>query len=407
MLESAGRPMGWTMESSGTRAVMLTLLLIAGCSPSPAPIDAQIPGGGTLGKPMATAGVPARAGAAAASRGDIRQRSSDIVVLEGRMRDVRLALRERARVLAAHADGRSQLAAASLLKMATIHEDHQDQSSYAALLVRAGELSPDDPLIAWLERLGCPASEPLCHPAQALTRLQRLEPGNAATWLAALDDAVAGGDQAAIDRALDRAGLADHFDSYWGEAGHFLDATLASVPLPPRSVAVLDAQRRQAGGTAVQTDEDERSIMAMSMASAFATPGLLPLTRNCRGDAIALSASRRSSCLAVAVLLAGSDTLLGRRVGLGLAVRLTADSAAGAAWREQLRRFLWLRELVPVVGYHPPSGYTQSVWRLGEVAALQAWATSTGRPLTPPPGWLPRSPEDRALITTGRPPPRD
>lgn len=393
------------MESR-TRAGMLTMLLIAGCSPLPAPIDAQIPGGGTGANPMATAGMPASASAAAATRGDIRHRSNDIVVLEGWMRDVRLALRERARVLAAHADGRSQLAAASLLKMAASYEDRQDESSYAALLVRAGELSPDDPLIAWLERLACPASQPLCHPAQALTRLQRLEPDNAATWLAALDDAVAGGNQALIDRALDRAGLADHFDSYWGEAGHFLDATLAGVPLPPRSVAVLDAQRRQAGGAAAPTDGDERSIMAMSMASAFATPGLLPLTRNCRGDAIALTASRRSSCLAVAVLLAGSDTLLGRRVGLGLAVRLTADAPAGAAWRERLRRFLWLQEQVRGMGYQPPSGYTQSVWRLGEVAALQAWMTSRGRPLIPPPGWLPRSPEDRALITTGRPPPR-
>jgi hypothetical protein len=353
-----------------------------------------------------------RARTAGSSTGDTRQRERDIVVLAAWSRDSRRALRAQARLLAGRTDGRSQLAAAWLLQMAGNHDEGQgkarreDDAAIAALLVRAGDLAPDDALVAWLERVGCPTSQPTCRPEQALARLQRLEPDNAATWLAALEDAVAGGDQDAIDHALDLAGRASYFDSYWGEAGHFLDATLADAPLPPRSAAVLDARRRQADGAAAPSDRDERSIMAMIMASAFATPGLGPLMRNCRGDTTALTPSRRSSCLAVAVLLAGSDTLLGRRVGLGLAVRLTADAPAGAAWREQLRRFSWLQEQVRGMGYPPPSGYTQSVWRLGEVAALQAWATSMGRPLTPPPGWLPRNPEDRALITTGRPPPR-
>lgn len=395
--------------SSRMRAGLVALLLTVGCNRTPAPVSAGVIAGEGIAVTATAAGM--RTTIADAGAGDTRSRPDDIVVLEAWSRDDRLALRAQAHLLAGRADGHSQLAAAWLLQMAADYgegEDHarrQDDAAIAALLVRAGELAPDDPLIAWLERTGCPASQPVCRPAQALARLQRLEPDNAATWLAALEDAVAGGDQATIDRTLDRVGRAGYFDSYWGETGHFLDATLASIPLPPRSAAVLDAQRRQGYGTA-PTEADLRAVQAFAMASVLAMPGLAPLLRSCRSDDVAVAAARRSSCLAVATLLAHSDTLLGRRVGLGLAVRLTADLPAGPAWREQLRRFLWLQQQLLNMGWQPPPGYAQSVWRVGEVAALQAWITSRGRPLTPPPGWLPRSRGDRALITTGRPPPR-
>lgn len=351
-----------------------------------------------------------RARTAAKHADDTRQRPDDIVVLAAWSRNVRLALRAQARLLAGRGDGRSQLAAASLLRMATNYEAgedalNQDDAAFAALLVRAGELAPDDPLIAWLERLGCPASQPLCRPQQALARLQRMEPDNAATWLTSLDEAVADNDHAAIDRALDRTGRAGYYDNYWGEAGYFLDATLPDMPLPPRGADVRDALRRHGDGVD-PSDADVRSVYAIAMASALAMPGLTSLLRSCRSKDVVVAAARRSSCLGVATRMAESDTLFGRRVGLALAVRLTADLPAGAAWREQLRSFTWLQEQLHEMGFQVPPGYAQSVWRLGVVTALQAWVTGRGRPLTPAPGWLPRSVEDRALIATGHPPPR-
>ena len=386
------------------RAGVIALLLVTvGCSPTPVPVSAGVVADEGIAVPATIAGR--RTGIADAGTGDTRRRPDDIVVLAAWSSDYRVALRAQARMLAGRTDGRSQLAAASLLRMAAEDVTGQDDDAFIALLVRAGKLAPDDPLIAWLERLACPASQPACRPAQALARLQRLDPDNAATWLAALEDAVASGDTATIGRTLERAGHADYFDSYWGEAGHFLDATLATVSLPPRSAAVLDAQRRQNNGAA-PTDADLRSVQAIAMASALAMPGLASLLRSCRSEDVAVAAARRSSCLAVATLLAHSDTLLGRRVGLGLAVRLTVDLPTGTAWREQLRRFLWLQRQLLSMGWQVPPGYAQSLWRVGEVAALQAWLTSRGRPLIPPPGWLPSSPEDRALITTGLPPPR-
>ena len=58
------------------------------------------------------------------------------------------------------------------------------------------------------------------------------------------------------------------------------------------------------------------------------------------------------------------------------------------------------------MGVHLPDGYLQSVWRLGELPAIEAMLRAAGVPTTPPPGWLPDDEQLRALITTGRPPPR-
>ena len=377
------------------------MLLTVGCSPTADPVSAGVDGAGYEASQEWVGSTPA--GLTAAVTGGSRRHADDIVVLAGWSRDYRLALRAQSRLLAGRTDGRSQLAAASL-SLAARDGLVQDDAAFAALLVRAGELAPDDSLIAWLERLACPASQPACRPERALARLQRLDPDNAATWLAALADAVAGGDQAMIDRTLDRAGQAGHFDSYWGETGHFFDATLATVSLPPRTAAVLDAQR--VGNGAAPTDAELRSVHAIAMASAIATPAFAALLRSCRGHDAGVAAARRSSCLSVATLLAHSDTLIGRRIGLGLAVRLTADQPTGTAWREHLRRLLWLEQQTLGMGSPMPPRYAQSLWHVGEIAALQAWMTSIGRPLIPPTGWLPGNAENRALVTTGRPPPR-
>ncbi|MHB8911375.1 MAG: hypothetical protein ACYC42_01710 [Lysobacter sp.] len=53
-----------------------------------------------------------------------------------------------------------------------------------------------------------------------------------------------------------------------------LDVALADVPLPPRSAAVRDAQRRQADGAAALSAADLRSVSAIAMVAALAMPGL-------------------------------------------------------------------------------------------------------------------------------------
>jgi hypothetical protein len=251
--------------------------------------------------------------------------------------------------------------------------------------------------------MNCPATQPVCRREQAVTRLQALDPDNVASWLLGLDAAVARGDAAGIDASLARAASAAHYYDRWNETGRFFDAALAGVVLPARSAFVLAAQRRQSGASTPPSEAELRAIHAIAMASAPLHQGL---TRSCL-DASA-SAASRSACLSVFARMAESDTLLARSLGLSCAVRLTAGTAAGAAWRERLRRFQWFQhQALTHSRSWPTADYAQRLWRDGEIAALLEWMlAAAGRPLTPPPGWLPANADARALITTGRPLPR-
>jgi hypothetical protein len=126
------------------------------------------------------------------------------------------------------------------------------------------------------------------------------------------------------------------------------------------------------------------------------------IVRLCRPDDAAASTQRVRDCVAVYTRMAGSDTLVARRIALRMLVQYTADQADGVQWRERLRAQEWLMEQ----GLRLPrasAGWAAGQFTLGEVPMLQATLERSGR-WPPPAGWLPRNPRDRALVTTGRPP---
>lgn len=389
---------------------LLLAVLAVGCSGERAPATAR-----SIGEMEASAGSTEAdaqtAMSAAGPRNAMAPSSaspsqSDEKLLAGWMRDYREALRAHAQVLAGRNDGRSQLAAAWLLQMAAEGSVvGEEEAAFAALLTRAGELAPDDPLVAWLERMNCPVTQPVCRREQAMARLQSIDPDNAAAWLLSLDAAIARGDGAGIDASLARAALAGHYYDRWNETGRFFDAALAEVALPARSASVLAAQSRHSGANVPPSEAELRAIYAIGMASGMTLPSHLGLTRSCMDPSA--SAARKSACLSVFARMAESDSLLARSIGLSCAVRLTAGTPAGAAWRERLRRFEWFRnEAIARSGFSLPPDYAQRLWRDGEIAALEWMLAAAGRPLTPPAGWLPANANSRALITTGRPLPR-
>ena len=375
---------GW---SHGGR---LLAVLAVGCSGERVPAAAKSIGDMDASADAAEAAAPpsiSTAGRRNATAPSVASPShSDEKLLAAWMHDYRRALRAHAQVLAGREDGRSQLAAAWLLQMSAEGVVGSDEeAAFAALLTRAGELAPDDPLVAWLERMNCPATQPVCRREQALARLQAIDPDNVAAWLLSLDAAIARGDPAAVDASVARAALAGHYYDRWNETGRFIDAALAEVALPARSASVLAAQRRHSGTSKPPSEAELRAMYAIAMASAPLHQGL---TRSCL-DASA-SAARKSACLTVFARMAQSDTLLARSIGLSSAVRLTAGTPAGAAWRERLRRFQWFQhQAITHSRFSPTADYAQRLWRDGEIAALEWVLAAAGRPLTPPPGWRP------------------
>lgn len=315
----------------------------------------------------------------------------------------RRALRRQLDVLAQRENARSQLAIALLAPSVMLPDGTDDYHLHAANAYSAARrFGPEDPLVAWLEALNC--NRATCDREAAIGRLAKLEPDNAAVWLLALNVAHQRGDLAAAEDYLARAAQAGRYDLHFGEAGLLVEETLIQVPLPPSCRG--EALERMSGLLQRRaTDEDLTTIYAGAVTAAAALPPFQSLAALCRIDAGVLPAeSHLPACVAVFSRMAGSDTLIAQSLALVHLVQYTADQPEGAQWRERLRNLRWLMEQ----GWKEPlpsSEFVRSSWVHGEVPTLQARLTASGN-WPAPPGWLPKGARDRALITTGRPPPK-
>lgn len=70
-----------------------------------------------------------------------------------------------------------------------------------------------------------------------------------------------------------------------------------------------------------------------------------------------------------------------------------------------MRQLQWVRSKgIEHLTARVPEGYLLSVWREGEMSALEGVLSAAGVPVAPPPGWLPDDERRHALIDTGRDP---
>jgi hypothetical protein len=268
-----------------------------------------------------------------------------------------------------------------------------------AALGEAARLQPDDPDIAWLEAMRCPPGSTLCDRASGLQRLMRLDPDNAAVWMAAADRAYQQGDMAAFDEYLHLAAQASHYDSRHGMGSQRLADFLASAPLPPRSQQAERALRRMAGlgsGQALSDADLKTVLAAMHGQSPMDMPAVAPAYRLCRPP---LPASRRGDCIGASTRMAEGDILLSRIMGAHQMVNLTAGTPANRYWRERLRQEKWLLASTRTFPDWTSPDSLRAVWQLGEVPALQAWLKANDHAM--PPGWLPDNPRERDVITLG------
>ena len=324
------------------------------------------------------------------------------------------AIRSHVRMLMASQDPRDLLAAALIApgpEMPLSGEAYDFTTDEASIAFAAARrLGPDDRLVAWLEAVDCPRARAGsgCDLQAALVRLQRLEPDNSAVWIGALEAANENADDASIDRLLSRAAAASRYGIPFSEIGLLVTRTLLDVDSPTMTARVAQALGADFGLGRAANAQDVAGVHAMAIAAAVAFPAHQPLQGLCIGkDGTPPLTRRLPSCVAIYAHMAQDGLLTSQSIALTNLVRLTANSPAGPRWRERLRHMHWVRSQgAETIGAGLPEGYLQSVWRLGELPAIEAVLRDAGVPTTPPPGWLPDDERLRALITTGLPPPR-
>ena len=142
----------------------------------------------------------------------------------------------------------------------------------------------------------------------------------------------------------------------------------------------------------------------------MAIPTLQPITQRCRARVGALSADARTACKRIYTLLAADDSIMiGPAIALPQLVQWADGDVEREAARERLRQFAWVYENVmrlyqrPAPARHLPADYVDIFLRDGELAAMRHQLQANGIAGEPPAGWLPDSPEHRALLT-GEPP---
>lgn len=189
----------------------------------------------------------------------------------------------------------------------------------------------------------------------------RLDPGNAAPWLFALDRAEQRRDMAAQNEALHRIATSARSDQhYFALSGLVLAHT-------PSDDAAMSAKLTLA-------------VEMIGIAAAHSVPGYQGLTHACSGAALKDS-NRRETCSAVAELfVAGSDTLIERSIGVRLGEKLGWPAERVDRLRGEFAAYTESVAAASVAG--PPDaclgtarvldGLARNV-RLGEVGALREW----------------------------------
>ncbi len=202
-----------------------------------------------------------------------------------------------AQILIGRGDARS-LATAAALSLAA------HKPAAVELAVRANELAPENPGIAWM-RLQICANTPGCDIREAATTMRWVDAENSAAWMPTLAAAVKDKDATEVARVLADMAQGVHFNVYWNRTVVMLFDALKNVrgALPANYVP----------------SDLARLSEAVLVAGATIMPPFAPLQSACRDS---LGAERRATCLKVSKIMQRGDTILVQMAGFGLEKRL-------------------------------------------------------------------------------------
>ena len=224
-----------------------------------------------------------------------------------------------ARVLAARGDAAS-LATAAALSYAV----PATRAKAVDLAIRASELDPEDPCIAWL-RLQLCTNTPGCDIRDAATTMRWIDADNAAAWMPTLAAAQKEKDTTDVDRILADMAQGLRFDLYWNRT----------------AVLLFDALKKVGGSLPagyVQSDF-ARLLEVSGIAVGEIIPPFAPLMDACREPQ---GSERREACLKLSKVMQRGDTVIAQMEGFSIERHLTApDSKEGRALAERRRVLEW------------------------------------------------------------------
>jgi hypothetical protein len=231
----------------------------------------------------------------------------------------RLALQQQAiLVLILRADADSLATAAALSSRSAA------SPSALELAIRAGELTPQSPVIGWLHLQLCVEAPP-CDFRDVATVLRWVDADNGASWLPILAAAYKDRDWTEVDRVIADMAQAKRFDLYWNP----LVVLLADALYKARG----DLPRGYAGSDA------ERIAIASGIADELVPP-FASLLDSCRSAGP--GTERHDACLKLSRIMQHGDAIAAQIAGFGIEKRLVAaDSKEGRALNERRRVLEW------------------------------------------------------------------
>ena len=233
-----------------------------------------------------------------------------------------------ARALQARGDARSLATAAALTFAGPPSRSKTDTARAAAaaldIAVRASELEPNDPAMAWL-RLKLCSDAPFCDIRDAATTLRWVDADNGAAWLPTLAGAQRDKDMVQVDRVLADMAEGARFDLYGNRT----------------AVMMFDALKRIGAHLPANYLKSDltRLTEAMDVAGTAVIPSFSPVINACREAA---TMERREACLKLSKTMQRADAVIAQLVGFALEKRLTpADSKETRLIAERRRQLEW------------------------------------------------------------------
>lgn len=286
---------------------------------------------------------------------------------------------------------------------AALATEQQPRSlAFAALLQRFAvpddaEIAADPQASAWLReadaRAGADAvADLLLAGAAESAQDQPIRRAAAHRWAAAEADNLAplfftGDSPEAI---LAAARTRTRFDLHWSDAIRWMADAIARHP------ALVDPRDLVQDGVRLNV-QDIAGSMATSLWAAYAIPAFGPVTRACRGTALAATIARREQCMTAGRLLRDhADTLIGNLIGNALIANAAADPVTTAEAARYKRRIGWLMDRDEALAGNDPRQLVARLRRRlddtslhGEREAMERDLREAHVPLDPPPNWKP------------------